>query len=247
MKIQLLSDLHIEFQPFDYLDNEADVVVLAGDIHLKTQGLQWAIKHIDKPVIYVMGNHEYYGAAYPRLLEKARPLLAGTQVHLLENDCLTLDGVNFLGCTLWSDFELYGNARTSGYHCQQVMNDYKKIRRSPGYSKMRSIDTALIHRHSRDWLAKQLIEKVGQTNVVVSHHGPSEQSVPAQYLNHPTTAAYVSSLEAFIEQCRPDYWLHGHLHASSDYWIGDCRVLSNPRGYPGEENTLFDAGMCFEL
>lgn len=112
MKIQLLRDLHIEFGSYRYPDVESDVVVLAGDIHTKTQGIQWALENItDKPVIYVLGNHEYYGKTYPKLIDTAKELAKGSNVHVLENEVLTLGGVNFLGCTLWTDFELFGDPR----------------------------------------------------------------------------------------------------------------------------------------
>ena len=110
MKIQLLSDLHIEFQSYEYPDCDSDVVVLAGDIHTKGQGVKWAIENIlDKPVIYVLGNHEYYGKTYPKLVAEVKELARGTNVHILERDVVTINGVNFLGCTLWTDFELFGD------------------------------------------------------------------------------------------------------------------------------------------
>lgn len=95
MKIQLLSDLHIEFGAFEYIDVGADVVVLAGDIHTKDRGVKWAIDTIkDKPVIYILGNHEFYGKAYPKLIGELKQLSKGTNVHVLENDVMSIDGVN---------------------------------------------------------------------------------------------------------------------------------------------------------
>ncbi len=248
MKIQLLSDLHIEFATYKYPETGSDVVVLAGDIHTKTQGVQWALENItDKPVIYIFGNHEFYGKTYPKLIDTAKELTKGTNVHILENEVLTIDDVNFLGCTLWTDFKLYGDPRIAGYHCQQSMNDYRKIKRLPGYSKMRAIDTGRIHRESKAWLAKELEAKKGAKNVVVSHHGPSMKSVSTEFQRDLTTAAYVSKLESFIEEYTPSYWLHGHTHNSSDYRIGGCRVLCNPKGYFGEENPEFKPSAIFEI
>lgn len=248
MKIQLLSDLHIEFGHFAYPEAKCDVVVLAGDIHTKIQGVQWAMDNIkDKPVIHVMGNHEFYGKTYPKLIDSAKELAKGSNVHVLENDVFTLDGVNFLGCTFWTDFELFGEPSIAGYHCQQIMNDYRKIKRLPGYSKMRAIDTARIHRESKAWLAKELQARKSQTNVVVTHHGPSRKSLADEYQNDLASAAYVSRLESFIEKYTPSHWLHGHMHNSSDYRIGNCRVLCNPKGYPAEENPGFIPSTVFEV
>ncbi len=240
MKIQLLSDLHIEFQSYEYPDCDSDIVVLAGDIHTKGQGVKWAIENIlDKPVIYVLGNHEYYGKTYPKLVAEVKELARGTNVHILERDVVTINGVNFLGCTLWTDFELFGDPRIAGYHCQTKMTDYKKIKRLPNYSKIRSIDTAIAHKKSTLWLAQELKQRKNETNIVVTHHGPSLKSVSAGFQKDMTTAAYVSDLEEFIELHQPQFWLHGHLHNSSDYTIGKCRILCNPKGYAGEENDNF--------
>ncbi len=248
MKIQLLSDLHCEFANHPHQDTDADVVVLAGDIHIKGRGLKWAIENIkDKPVIYVLGNHEFYGKAHPKLITQMKILAEGTNVHILEKETLTIDGINFLGCTLWTDFELFGDPRIAGYECQQVMTDYKKIKKYPQYSKVRSLDIAIINKHSTHWLTKELEAKSGQANIVVTHHGPSIKSVPECSIEDIVTAAYVSDLEAFIQKYQPSHWLHGHLHCSSDYKIGACRVICNPKGYPGEGNDEFDPRLCFEV
>jgi len=72
--------------------------------------------------------------------------------------------------------------------------------------------------------------------VVVGHHCPSELSVAEQYKGNLLNAAFRSSLDAFIE-ARPQirYWLHGHTHYNFNYWIGETRVVCNPRGYIGHE------------
>ena len=194
-----------------------------------------------------MGNHEYYGKTYPKLIDATKELAKGSNVHVLEKDVYTFEGVNFLGCTLWTDFELFGDPRIAGYHCQQAMNDYRKIKKLPNYSKIRSIDVARIHLESKAWLASELEARKGAENVVVTHHGPSLKSVSAEFKNDLTTAAYVSNMENFIEEYEPWYWLHGHMHNSSDYLIENCRVRCNPRGYPGEENPDFKPSAVFEI
>ena len=127
------------------------------------------------------------------------------------------------------------------------MTDYKKIRRAPDFAKLRSIDTAVIHRRSVKWMERTLEEHQGETNVVVTHHGPSLKSVPGMYLNDVTTAAYVSNLEELIVRHKPNYWMHGHLHSSSDYMVGDCRVLCNPKGYPDSINSGYRSDFCLEI
>ncbi len=248
LKIQLLSDLHIEFQNYQYPECDSDVVVLAGDIHVKNHGLRWAIEEIkDKPVLYVLGNHEFYGKTYPKLIDQLKTEAAGTNVHVLEKDVFTIGEVNFLGCTLWTDFELFGDPKIAGYHCQQIMTDYKKIRRLPSYSKLRSLDTAGYHRQSKDWLGNTLASLKGQQNVVISHHAPSTKSVLPEQAGDMITAAYASKLDEFIHEYQPSLWLHGHMHNSSDYSVGPCRVVCNPKGYPGKENENYEPTKILQL
>jgi len=248
MKIQVLSDLHIEFENFKVNTSNSDIVVLAGDIHVGNKGVLWALENItDKPVIYVLGNHEFYGTAYPRLVDSLKKLTHDTNVKILENDIFTFNGVNFLGCTLWTNFELYGDARLAGYECQQIMSDYRKIRLSPQFSKLRSIDVASIHSQSIHWLKKQLASHQDATNVIITHHGPSTLSLPDANSERVINAAYVSKLDNMLTDFKPALWLHGHLHNSSDYKVGDCRVVCNPRGYPGERNPGFIEDLVVEV
>ncbi|MCO7226679.1 metallophosphoesterase [Pleionea sp. CnH1-48] len=248
MKIQLLSDLHLEFAPFEYQPTDADVVVLAGDIHTKHRAIDWIKTHIkNKPVIYVLGNHEYYKSAYPKLLKDLKQHYAPPNVFILEQDFVSIDVYNFLGCTLWTDFELFGDAKVAGYHCQQVMNDYRKIRRSPSFSRLRSVDTAIFHFHSRKWLEETLLKHQGETNIVVTHHAPSILSVAEHYRSELTTAAYASDLSALVEHYQPSLWLHGHLHNSSKYVIDGCRIVCNPKGYYNQENPDFDPEFCINV
>src|SRR5690554_3685776 len=136
MKLQVYSDLHLEFEPLSPAPTDVDVIVLAGDIHIGDKGVLWALETFpDRPVIYVLGNHEFYTHKYPGLITKLKSLAQGTNVHVLEKDSVKIDGVAFHGCTLWTDFALFGDPRIAGYECQQVMRDFKKIRKEPGYSK----------------------------------------------------------------------------------------------------------------
>ncbi len=219
---------------------------MAGDIHVKDKGVKWALEQIpNKPVIYVLGNHEFYGKAYPKHVDSVRELCRGTNIHLLENEFVCINGVNFLGATLWTNFELYGDPRLHGASCQSEMTDYKKIKVSPQYRKLRSIDVSAIHRQSLKWLESTLQTLEGQRNVVVTHHGPSEQSVPEVYKGQTITSAYVSNLEATVLKYQPVAWCHGHLHNTSIYKIGGSAVFCNPMGYPDERNNKFNGKFEF--
>ena len=149
MKLQVLSDLHHEFGFVDLTFDKADVVVIAGDVNLGIKGVEWIMKTITAlPVVYVLGNHEYYKGSIPKTLNSIKKVASGSNVHVLENEAVIVDGVTFHGATLWTDFALLGDSRSNGSLCQERMNDYKMIRRDPSYSKLRSIDTYLLHRQS---------------------------------------------------------------------------------------------------
>jgi Icc-related predicted phosphoesterase len=240
MLIQILSDLHLEFETFEPPRTDCDLVVLAGDIHIGNKGLLWAKEAFaDKPVIYVLGNHEYYRNALPKLTDKLKQEALGSNVHILENDKVIIDDVVFLGCTLWTNFELLGDPRIAGYEATQQMTDYKKIRVSPQYRKLRSIDTAIIHRHSLDWLKKELSSNEEHKVVIITHHAPSKRSLPQWYAEDLLSAAYASDLEKVVESSKAKLWIHGHIHAPQDYVIGNTRVVCNPKGYPDEYNDAF--------
>ncbi|MBU6951501.1 metallophosphoesterase [Hahella sp. HN01] len=252
MKIRVLSDLHLEFEDFAVDIDDVDALVLAGDIHVGDKGVRWALEQNPaKPIIYVLGNHEYYRHIYPKLARKLREMTQGTHVHVLENESVALGDVVFFGCTLWTDFELLCDPRVAGFECQQVMSDFRKIRREPGYSKVRSLDLAVIHSRSLHWL-KGAFAHCDETHptsrrVVVTHHAPSSQSLPLRRKNDIISSAYASNLEPVIESLQPNLWIHGHLHNSSDYQIGTTRVVCNPRGYPGERNLDFDPAFTVSL
>lgn len=162
MKIQIISDLHQEFGLSDLSFDNADVVVLAGDINLGTKGIEWIKTKIpDKPVIYVLGNHEYYKGSYPKTLNKIKEASKNSNVKVLEDSFVDIENIRFHGATLWTDFSLFGSPMAYGSFCQTQMNDYKMIRRDPSYSKMRSIDTFKIHQFSRQWLKESLESSKG--------------------------------------------------------------------------------------
>ncbi|MDA3877015.1 MAG: metallophosphoesterase family protein [Halothiobacillus sp.] len=263
MKIHVLSDLHIEIarwpRNIDLKAVDADVTVLAGDIGSGLQGLEFALS-IDRPVVYVMGNHEFYGKrGMDRLWEKLRERAAGTNVQILENESFTISGVRFLGCTLWSDFALHGQSAQvqSMLTCSLRMSDYRYIRKTRYSTNGQFLlpdDTLTFHLESRTFLERELAEPFDGKTVAVSHHAPSRQSVKtvdrfsgerASALNVELYSAFASHLEGLVDQS--DLWIHGHTHLALDYRIGNGRVVSNPRGYGGiAEVQEFDPFLVIE-
>ena len=107
MKLQILSDIHNEFSVLPIPHTNADVVILAGDIDIKNRAIEWA-KQFEKPVLYVLGNHEFYGEQFQKIREATRELTQGTNVHFLDDEEVVINGIRFLGGILWTDFKLYG-------------------------------------------------------------------------------------------------------------------------------------------
>ncbi len=248
MKIQVLSDLHQEFGFPQITFEYADLVIMAGDINLGTKGIKWIRSTISRiPVIYVLGNHEYYKGSYPKTLNTIRDFASETNVHLLENRSVVLGDITFHGATLWTDFALLGDSRTNGSICQGKMNDYKQIRRDPSYSKLRSIDTYMIHQHSLKWLVKSLESSKTKKNVIVTHHAPSARSVPEHLKSDVLSSAYASNLETVILKYQPQYWIHGHIHVPIKYEIGKTTVLCNPHGYMTDPDNGFDKNLIIEF
>ncbi|WP_426278758.1 metallophosphoesterase [Chryseobacterium sp. S-02] len=248
MKIQIISDLHQEFGYTDLSFDNADILVLAGDVNLGTKGIEWIKTKIsDTPVIYVLGNHEYYKGSYPKTLHKIKEAAKDSNIFVLENSFVDIEGMRFHGATLWTDFSIFGNPVKYGMICQSVMNDYKKIRRDPSYSKMRTVDIFKIHQLSKLWLQESLEEAKGMKNIVVTHHAPSIHSVPEHYKNDPVTSAYASNLEAMIREHQPLYWIHGHIHTPSKYEIGNTKIICNPHGYIDEKYNGYEKELIIEV
>jgi predicted phosphodiesterase len=248
MKIHILSDLHLEFGPFTPPDTDADLVILAGDIHRGKRGLEWATTvFANKPVIYILGNHEYYGKALPKWYHALVQMAASTNVEILERTSVCFGGVRFLGCSLWTDLRLQGDPWVASYAVEQAMNDYRKIRVNPRYRKLRAADTVAIHHQAKGWLESELAENHDGPTVIVTHHAPSRASVPAEWQEDITASAYASVLDDLVTASRAELWVHGHIHAAKDYVMGETRVLCNPRGYTDEPVAGFRPGLVVEI
>lgn len=248
MKLRVFSDLHVEFQAFEPSVCDADVIVLAGDIHVGNKGLRWACETFaHTPVVYVLGNHEFYDGVIPDLTETLQHAAKGSGVHILENERVELHGVTFLGCTLWTDFCLFDEPAWAGHHAEQAMADYRKVRIMPDCRRLRAADTARIHADSLAWLKQSLADCDASKTVIVTHHAPSARSVSSCYARDTLTPAYASALDEFVTQSGVPLWVHGHTHEARSYQLGQTRVVCNPRGYPSEGIIGFDPDLLIEI
>jgi predicted phosphodiesterase len=229
-----MSDLHVEFRPIQLPEPSLyDVAVLAGDINIKGRSSDWAGDHFSKETVLVGGNHEFYKSSWDKTLKQLRnPRQA--HIHFLEQQSLILDGVRFLGCTAWADFEGTGNSPLAMLEARALMNDYKLIRVEPQYRTLVPQQTRRIAQESRKWLRQELERPFEGRTVVVTHFPPLMSFVP-DYGTHPhLRACYGNNWPEFLDM-KIDLWIFGHTHFSVDETINGIRFLSNPRGYPDEE------------
>jgi len=283
MKIQLVSDLHLEFADINIQNlNGADVLILSGDIcvaqdlhdHIaadfnpysqgafadlnrkqqRVQRFRDFFKRVSfqfTNVIYVMGNHEHYHGKFDRsrqyfLDEFAK--LGITNIHLLDNDTKEIDGVHFVGGTLWTDMNK-GDPMTV-HAIETMMNDFRVIRiANEDFRKFLPSRAIREHIKTKQYI-KVVLEGLPEDArvVVVGHHAPSTMSIHEQY-KHDTlmNGGYASDLSEFIlDRPKIKVWTHGHMHQCFDYMIGDTRVLCNPRGYH-DENPEFNPNFIFEV
>lgn len=252
MKLYVVSDLHLEFGQFQPPESAdaADVIVLPGDIWKKDHGIHWArATWPNHPIIYLAGNHEFYGSQRQEVLTRLRTAAEETGVHFLEKDEVVIDGVRFLGCTLWTNFMLYGesNRKLSMAHCTEYISDFRVIHEGPAHFS--TVDSIRLFNESAAWLERKLDEDFDGPTVVVTHHLPSTKSVATRWQGDLGSAAFASNLDHLLG--RSALWIHGHTHDSFDYVAKGTRVICNPRGYcradGAHENASFNPGLIIEL
>lgn len=237
MRLLVLSDLHVEHAPFEPGAVDADVVVLAGDIHNGADALLWARATFpDHPIVQIAGNHEFYDREYDETLARLREVAQDTGIHFLENDAVVINDVRFLGCTLWTDYRVFEapgrpkqiDAAAAMDANRRLIADYFAVRM--GERALTPEDTVALHARSRGWLEYELARPFDGPTVVVTHHLPSWRSVNPAFARWVTNAGFASDLDRLVE--RADWWIHGHTHCSFHYAAGRAQVACNPRGYP---------------
>jgi Icc-related predicted phosphoesterase len=261
MRLWIFSDLHLELCPDWEFPAAADydVIIAAGDIHSPaTRGVRW-LAHLagGKPVIYVPGNHEWYSSRRQFNVreesQRAASLAVELGVHWLMDEEVEIDGVRFLGSTLWTDYALYGDAAGSMRIAQRGLNDHRYIFPDDDYTALSPATAQAWHMQSRNWLAEKLMISSPLPTVVVTHHLPHLQSIDPAYAGSPLNPAFCSDLSGLIDKSGPALWVHGHTHSSCDYRAGQTRVVCNPKGYgfnmdaKKNENPRFNPGFVVRL
>lgn len=274
MRLWVMSDIHLELTrgwdlPPAAARPDFDMLIVAGDLTPRAErGVRWLLDRVtDRPVIYVMGNHEGYGCDLGRTLEKAKALAEGTNVHVLENETVRIGNVTFAGATLWTDFALNGDAHAAMGVAGDRMNDFKKIRISNYERRFLPHHALTRHFKSVAFLKEQMRKPRGEDRlVVVTHHAPIPHITdePGGSGEDPTLdPAFRSDLRRLMARApddgtgalRPaDLWLYGHTHESFDAMVRETRVVSNAKGYgpwpPSMrtwDNPHFDERLIIEI
>ena len=249
MNIQVLSDLHFEFHS-SYINSKdiiGDVVVLAGDIHTNPRDLAIKLSKIfkNKPVIYVLGNHEYYGNVWESAVEEYKFYIEKQKldnIHILSNDAIEINNTRFLGATLWTDF--FNKNEKIGLLYEQTLADSSCIMKEDSVLAWKDIYNA--HKTSVKWLKSELENRDNANTVVVTHHAPSALSVHPRFAGSRINGCFYSNLDDIILEYSPSLWIHGHTHNSFEYSIGNTKVICNPHGYENE-NPSFNKHFLFDF
>ncbi|XHS79490.1 metallophosphoesterase [Burkholderiaceae bacterium UC74_6] len=237
MKLQLLSDLHLETETFDPEPAPgAELLVLAGDIDSTWSGIR-RFKDWPVPVIFVPGNHEFDRREIDDARAELGKLCDALGFVLLDDSAVVVTDaqgrrVRFLGSTRWSDFDLFGEEgraralRAAGY--------FQKVMSATRHGEVFDAEAVrVLSLESRAWLATELARGESGTEwdatVVITHFAPSLKSADPRYGKQPTTASFCNDDEDLMPGAR--LWLHGHLHCQFDYRVGGTRVMCNARGH----------------
>ena len=244
MRLHVLSDLHLEHAPYAAAQTDADLVVLAGDIANGAAAIEWAREAFRVPVLFVPGNHEPFDGEFFAASAAIHRAAGASHVEVLDCGERIIDGVRFLGCTLWTDYSLAPEAgRAEIIEIARRLNpDYQVIRY--GDRDFAPEDCIELHRTQREWLERRLAERFTGTTVVVTHFAPHRGSIAPAWAGHRANPGFVTDLSHLMGSAA--LWIHGHTHTYFDYAVSGTRVLCNPRGNPGE-HTGFRADLVVEV
>lgn len=261
MRLFIASDLHGEIRShgYDVPKLDFDVAVFAGDVGDGPEAVEWLLGQRalrDKPVLFVAGNHEYYNSILEDQAALIREAARGTNVTFLDADAVpVIDGVRFIGCTLWTDYRFCARDQILGLRSGMYMNDHRAILTSDGMEYPTPfMPSAAYRRHlaERRWMTARLAEEHDGPTVCITHHGVHPGSLHPRYAGEGAiNSSFISDLSDIIAEHQPSLWIHGHVHDTHDYPVGETRIVCNARGYSRDhdlaENAAFIPDMVVEI
>jgi hypothetical protein len=252
-----MSDLHVDYpgsRGFPPLAHRVDAVVVAGDT---CAGLVPALNMLRRAypepavILTTGGNHEFYSKKLPyrEHLAAGRETASRLGVQLMENDVVYVGPLRVLGCTLWTDYLLFGEGlrgaamRTAA----ETMMDHRRIqwRREP-WQRFRPEEARALHLQSRAFLERELAKQHDGPTACIFHHAAVPDAVEDRLRRSMLTAAYASDLGPLIDRYQPELVVTGHTHHSIDIRRGRSRIVSNPAGY-ADENEFYDFAFIVEV
>jgi predicted phosphodiesterase len=235
MLTQILSDLHGHLPK---ISNEADLLILAGDVGAKPSQVRSIFKKIretnEVPILYVLGNHEYYDNIFPSSLEKYREVVHDLDITLLERATIEFNGTLFIGCTMWTDYDKGRGEAAARFG----MNDFDFIRvdTDEGTRKSTPADFSSAYGEARIFL-KESLSSAGEKKVVITHHMPSFSLVSKKFIGSSLNSSFAADCYDLIRTYKPNLWIFGHTHEFTDKTLDQTRCLCNPLGYRGERSN----------
>lgn len=235
LRIALVSDLHLECCEIDLDFKDADVLIFAGDIMPISQGN--VVDYLKnkygkyKNIIFVPGNHDYYGGIFKETENEWRAAAKNSNVNVLINNTITIDGVDFIGAPLFTNFKLKSIWPVNALKdmVERGISDFSRIMIDASNFIIPN-DYVNFFNESVNFIEKELSERNSNEKIVITHWPPSEKSLHQKYKNNPYNPYFINSgLDKLF--VKPKYWLHGHTHDAFNYKILNTKIVCNPRGY----------------
>ena len=269
MKINLISDLHLDINDASILDygfienlSNIDVLLIAGDTsgsfyneHNNLLLLEEYIENngFNTKVLAIGGNHSFYDYNEEHIsktkgIKILRERFKSFPVMYLENDFVEIDDIVFFGAIFYTDLNLKNDIQMAMYF-SRYLNDFRYVRKE--YKGLDTIiqpsDYIKWNKKSFEYLQATVKNNFTKNIIVLTHHAPSGKSISPEYVNEDTNPLYASDFSEFIlDNPKIKYWCHGHIHSNSDYNIGNTRILCNPHGYNRNEVKKYK-GIIFDI
>lgn len=241
LKIQCVSDLHLEFpQNRQYLQDHplqvtGDILLIAGDSayldlpdsDLDTYGSysfwDWASRHYQQ-VIVCLGNHDFYAHYDLSTMPDGYCRQIRHNVHAYYNSVVSIGDIDIIISTLWSKIE-----PCDAFLTERNVSDFYRIK----YNGHRLTAEDFNREHARclQFIQQAVVESKARTKIVLTHHVPTHLCTAQEFCGSTISGAFTVELGEYIVDSGIDYWIYGHSHRNIDAQISGTRILSNQLGY----------------
>lgn len=245
MKARIFSDIHNEFDYWKPIELDTDretTLILVGDLWTGDK-VQKTINWLNElsvrfaNIVIVLGNHDYWRNKYWREIPNIINQHTFANVHCLENNTVTIEGMIIGGCTLWTD--LANEDPNVIYGATMCTNDFMQMH--------------VAEFNTKDWLnefykSKEFITKT-KVDILLTHYMPSSKFTDPKFKGSFCNPLFSSDLVDYMVNHyipMPRYWMYGHTHTPGKDTVLDTQFICNPRGYP-HENTKFDEISFYEF